>query len=325
MTTTGEGPMPEISVVVPTHDRAESLKPLLDALAGQTLAAHRFEVIVVDDCSTDTTADVLRAAEADGALPLHWFRTPSNSRGPARPRNLGWQSARASIVAFIDDDCVPDPEWLERGLEAMRADPTVGVLQAHTALPPGTDIRQLDRWVIWREVTGPTAWFEGTNIFYARAAVAEVGGFDESLEIWGEDSDLGWKVVEAGWRRGYTDRAVVTHALADRGWRGAVRSGWRDGQLVDVAGRHPAMRAQGFWRSWAITRQGAFFAIAIVGVTAATKWRPAIVLAAPYVRHHRPLFRHPDGIRLGAQTLVVDSARLAGRLRGSVKARILVV
>lgn len=317
--------MIDVSVVVPTHNRATSLKALLDALAQQTMGRDRFEVIAVDDCSTDETAEILRSAEAEQAIPLRCITTPSNSRGPARPRNLGWQSARAPIVAFIDDDCTPAPDWLECGVADMNADPALGVLQARTDLPPGTDVRTLDRWVIWREVTGPTAWFEGTNIFYARAAVEEVGGFDESLEIWGEDSDLGWKVVEAGWQRGFTDRAVVIHELADRGWRGAVRSGWRDGQLVDVAGRHPAMRAQGFWRPWAITRQGAFFAGAVVGAVVATRWRPAIVLTAPYLRHHRSLLRNPDGIRLGAQTLIVDSARLAGRLRGSIKARILVV
>lgn len=317
--------MIEVSVVVPTHDRAASLKALLDALAQQTLANDRFEVIVVDDCSTDGTSDVLRLTEAEGSIPLRWFRTPSNSRGPARPRNLGWQAARAPIVAFVDDDCTPEPEWLEHGVADMNADPDLGVLQARTDLPPGTDVRRLNRWVIWREVTGPTAWFEGTNIFYSRAALQKVGGFDESLEIWGEDSDLGWKVVGAGWERGFTDRAVVVHALADRGWRAAVRSGWRDGQLVDVAARHPAMRVEAFWRPWAITRQGAFFAAAVAGTVVATRWRPAIILAAPYVRFHLPAVRRPRDLQLGAQVLAADSARLAGRLRGSIKARILVV
>lgn len=315
----------DVSVVIPTHDRASSLQELLAALAGQTMPKDRFEVIVVDDCSTDGTADILRTAEAHGAIPLRWLQTPSNSRGPARPRNLGWQAACAPIVAFIDDDCTPSADWLEEGVAQMTAQPEVGVMQARTDLPEGTDVRQLDRWVIWRQVTGPTAWFEGTNIFYAKDALERVGGFDESLEIWGEDSDLGWKVVEAGWQRGFADRAVVVHALADRGWKAAVRSGWRDGQLVDVAGRHPAMRAQGFWRPWAITRQGAFFAAAVAGTVVATRWRPAILLAVPYLRFHAPRVRRATDLQLAAQVLAADSARLAGRLRGSIKARILVV
>jgi GT2 family glycosyltransferase len=316
---------PDVSVVVPAHNRVQSLEALLVALAGQTMPKDRFEVIVVDDCSVDGTADLLRSVEAGGTVPLRWFTTPSNSGGPSRPRNLGWQAARAPIVAFIDDDCIPAPEWLEHGVTAMQVDGEIGVLQARTELPPGKSPRNVGRWVVWREVKDATGWFECANIFYARAALEEVGGFDESLRTWGEDSDLGWRVVEAGWQRGYTDRAVVVHALEDRGWKEAARFGWRDAQLVELAARHPGMRQQAFWRPWAMSEQGARFAVGLAGALLALRWRPAVLLAVPYALNHRPSIWDSGRLRLGAETLAVDSVRLAGRLRGSFKARIFVV
>src|SRR5690606_8162709 len=84
---------PEVSVVVPTCGRPALLARCLEALARQSLPRDSYEVIVVED---------------------------RGRRGPAAARNRGWRRARAPIVAFTDDDCVPERDWLARGLEAMR-------------------------------------------------------------------------------------------------------------------------------------------------------------------------------------------------------------
>ena len=80
-------------------------------------------------------------------------------RGPAAARNAGWRTTDAELIAFIDDDCVPEPEWLEAGVAAMRADDRLGVVQGCTRKPGGLTRRRLD--ALTRQIAGPTPFFEG--------------------------------------------------------------------------------------------------------------------------------------------------------------------
>ncbi|HEY2428771.1 MAG TPA: glycosyltransferase family A protein, partial [Acidimicrobiales bacterium] len=108
--TAGPSAPPQVSVVIPTHNRAGMVTETLRALGGQE-DAPPFEVIVVDDASTDDTQDVLRLLADGFPVPLIALRQATN-RGPATARNQGWRSARGDIVCFTDDDCVPQPGWL---------------------------------------------------------------------------------------------------------------------------------------------------------------------------------------------------------------------
>src|SRR5436305_5803487 len=105
----------EVSVVIPTHDRPEGLARLLAGLHRQTVAPARFEVIVVDDGSSEP------AVVDSGEL---WVRVLRHEqpRGPAAARNSGWRAASGDIVAFIDDDCVPSERWLEEVMAATRGE-----------------------------------------------------------------------------------------------------------------------------------------------------------------------------------------------------------
>lgn len=320
---------PEVVVVIPTFNKAEKLPPLLAALAEQTLDPDRFEVVVVDDCSTDRTGDVL--AELSAALPLRLrlLRTERNSGGPSVPRNLGWRASTARVVAFLDDDCLPAPSWLEKALADIQAHPAWGVTQGCTIAPPEVDFNTLSRWHVWRVVDGPGPWFEATNIFYRREALEKLGGFDERISWWGEDTDLGWRVLEAGWERGFSEGAVVVHEVADRGWRWHAKFGWLDHRVIQVAARFPRIREEGFWRPWAMNRADAEFAAALAGVLVAAKWKPAAALSLPYLWNRRPPFRR-DGVNratvtLALQTAAVDAIRFAGHVKGSVAGRILVL
>jgi GT2 family glycosyltransferase len=324
--------MPEVlqvSVVIPTYNNADNLTPMLEALCDQKLPREAFEVVVVDDCSTDGTADVLRRLGEDLDLPLRHLRTEVNSGGPSVPRNLGWRAAAAPVIVFLDDDCIPRSDWLAEALKVMDSNERLGVCQGRTVIPEGVEIDHPPRWTVARVVEGPTAWFEATNIFYRRDALEQLGGFDEDISWWGEDTDLGWKVVEAGWERGFASDAIVEHEVADRGWRWHVKFGWLDHRVVEVAGRHPQVRQEGFWRPWAMNRADAFFALALIGTGAAVKWKPALTAALPYLYSRRPPFRR-DGVNTetvlqGLQTLIVDSVRFAGHIKGSLSAGIFVL
>src|SRR3954452_2766035 len=129
----------KVSAVFATHNRAGRLGELLASFRRQTLSPDEFEVIPVDDGSNDGTQEVLELAMREGGLRIRPLKL-ERSLGPAAARNAGWRSARAPLVAFTDDDCVTDPDWLAAGLRGAAAKPEA-VLQGRTEPRPD----ELDR------------------------------------------------------------------------------------------------------------------------------------------------------------------------------------
>jgi GT2 family glycosyltransferase len=311
-------------VVVPTYGRADRLSPLLRSLAGQTLAPHRFEVVVVDDCSPDGSVAAIGDLAGGLPYPVRVLSTPSN-RGPAAARNLGWLATDAPLLAFLDDDCTPAPGWLEAGLAALGDQPEAGVIQGRTLAPDGVDVQGLTDWYVWRIVERPEPEFMACNIFYRRSAFDVTGGFDEEIGWWGEDTAAGWRVLEAGWERGFAPDATVTHPVERRGWAFFVRNGLAERNMVRLGVEHPGYRAEMYWRPWAYRKEDAAFVAAAIGAVVGLRFRPALLLALPYLWWRRPSVRRLNFLRLCLQVPVVDAARVAGHLRGSVECRVLVV
>lgn len=307
----------QASVVVPTYQRAGYLPDLVAALEAQTLGPEHFEVVIVDNGSLDATIEVLGQLAAGSPLALRALRIEAN-HGPAAARNLGWRAAAAPVVAFLDDDCLPEPGWLEAGLGAITSDSRLGIVQGTTLRP---DDAVLTTWSLVREVTGPTALFEGCNIFYRREALEVTHGFDEAIGWWGEDTALGWSVLEQGWDRGFAAGAVVRHEVVDRGVGWHIKHGYLEGNLVALAARYPGMRREGFWRPWAYRPENAAFALALAGAVAALRSRPALLLALPWLRLRRPPRLRPRYLRLMGERLAVDAARLAGMSLSSLRHR----
>ncbi|MHB1534685.1 MAG: glycosyltransferase family 2 protein [Acidimicrobiales bacterium] len=314
----------DATVVVPTFNGAEAIPGLLEALASQTMPLDRFEVIIVDDCSTDRTAAVVDELAKTSPLALRLCRTAACG-GPAGARNLGWVQARSDVVAYLDDDCMPAPEWLESGWRHMAGDPGLGVVQGRTTVPEGCDIWRLTDWYVWRVVEGPSPYFEACNIFYRRAALEQSGGFDEVHGWWGEDTAAGWAVLEQGWGRGFAADAEVTHVVERRGWWWFVDNGWREKNCIRLAAKYSGFREEAFWRPWAFRREDPAFLLAILGAVASFRWKPAAIAALPYLWWRRPSIRQRTFLRLALQVPVVDAARCLGQLHGAVKYRILAV
>ena len=207
------------SVVIPTNNRADLLQDTLAGLAAQTLKKSLFEVIVVDDCSTDNTQDVLMRLQPILPFSLRIFRTAEN-KGPAPARNLGVKKADGEIIAFTDSDCRPSQEWLEKGVTAMR--------NTNIAMATGVvDFKseQLSRHNLFSRKTvvcdfeHPT--YPTANAFYKRSVFLELNGFDENLSfpsIFGQaveasDTDLAWRLKEAGYKNVFIKDAVVYHEV----------------------------------------------------------------------------------------------------------------
>ena len=188
-------PIPRLSVVIPTFRRPVLLARCLDALLAQTLPGHAFEVIVVDDgCTEDTRATCIEVAARScerGGPAIRYLR-PQGTRGPAAARNRGWRAAAGRLVAFTDDDTIPDADWLRQGEAALA---TGGVEAAwgrvHVPLPAAMTDNA-------RNTAGlENAVFVTANALVRRNALRDVGGFDERYRrAWREDTDLYFALVQ---------------------------------------------------------------------------------------------------------------------------------
>jgi glycosyltransferase involved in cell wall biosynthesis len=247
---------PKVAVVVATHNRCERLGRLLSSLTRQTIDAEEFEVVVVDDASGDGTQAVLAAA-AKGPLVLRYLTRPVSS-GPAQARNDGWHAARAPLIAFTDDDCEAAPGWLAEGLAAARTNPGSVIQGRVDPLPAETD--RLSPFVRTLRVHGDGPYYQTCNIFYPRALLERLGGFDAAAYPLpgGEDTDLGWRAIEAGAPTTYAPGAQVFHAVSEIGAMGRLRVAARWSRSLQVYQRHPEARRRVFtrgvfWKPWHYT------------------------------------------------------------------------
>jgi GT2 family glycosyltransferase len=309
--------LPAVSVVVPTRDRPEGLATLLDALGRQTLDRGRFEVVVVLDGPDAPPGD----DRIDVAL------SHGRSSGPATARNTGWRAARAPLVAFVDDDCRPEPRWLEEGLRAHERTPRA-LVQGRTRPEPEEEhllARPRARSI---RVDGLGPFFETCNIFYPRALLELVGGFDETIPTAGsEDTDLALRSLEAGAGAVFAPEALVNHAVHQFTLAGAVRFTWRWRTLVPLVKRHPTLRAAFPWhgRIWRETH--ARLIMAILGAGLARRHPAFVAWVLPYLTYRRGW--SPAAL---AETLrelpgeaAVDGAELAVLAAASVRHRCLLL
>ncbi|MGO9605635.1 MAG: glycosyltransferase [Candidatus Binataceae bacterium] len=208
----------DISVIIPTFNRAEGLRNTLRALTLQTYP--RFEVIVVNGPSTDHTMEVL--AEYNGRL-----RTANNPKlNLALSRNIGLSKASGEIVAFIDDDAIPYPGWLMELAAAYDGDHVGGAggvvfdaggfsLQYRFSVcnrtgEPRHDVSEpLERYQ--RSGADPFLYLQGTNMSFRRRCLIEIGGFDEEFHYYYDDVDLSVRMIDRGYMLKAIDHAAVLH------------------------------------------------------------------------------------------------------------------
>ncbi len=207
----------QVSVVIPTYKRHALLIRCLEALDRQTLSAERFEVIVADDAA-DPETQALIEAHAERSpyklvyAPVH--SDPPGTHGPAVARNASWRRAAAEVIAFTDDDCVPDPSWLAEGLHVFD-DPACAAAWGRLEMPipeVPTDYE--------RDASGlATAVFVTANCFVRRAVMKTLGGFDERFQVaWREDSDLYFSLLEQGFQVVHARQALVVHPVRSAPW-----------------------------------------------------------------------------------------------------------
>jgi glycosyltransferase involved in cell wall biosynthesis len=205
------------SVVVPTYRRSDLLDRCLAALTAQEFDMSSFEIIVADDAGSEATRRQVDAWAGRSAVPIR-YAVPTSVHGPAAARNAGWRAARGRIVAFTDDDCIPDPLWLAEGVAAFDGGAAAVAGRVVVPLPDRpTDYE--------RDAAGlEGAEFVTANCFVRRDALEAVGGFDERYAAaWREDSDLHFAFLERGCRVDRAPLAVVVHPVRPARWGVSLR------------------------------------------------------------------------------------------------------
>ncbi len=226
------------SIVVPTYRRPDLLGRCLAALVVQDFDPAEYEVLIADDAASDETRQlVARWAERPG--PAVRYLPVTGAHGPAAARNVGWRAARGAVIAFTDDDTLPDRGWLRAGVAALQAGADAATGRLEMPLPEHpTDYER-------NEARLAEAEFVTANCFCRRNVLAAVGGFDERFTMaWREDSDLHFTLLERGCRIVKAPDALVVHPLRPARWGVSLRQQQKSRFNALLYKKHPSLYRQ---------------------------------------------------------------------------------
>jgi GT2 family glycosyltransferase len=210
-------PWPRISVVVCTYNGESTLRECLEGL--RRLQYPNYEVIVVNDGSTDATNEIVRE---------YGFRLIStHNRGLSAARNIGMEAATGEIVAYTDSDCCPDPHWLTYLAATFLATDYAGVGGPNLA-PPGDGhfaecVANAPGGPVHVLLSDQEAeHIPGCNMAFRKSCLEAIGGFDPQFRAAGDDVDVCWRLQQRGCTLGFSPAAMVWHHRRD-----SVRAYWK--------------------------------------------------------------------------------------------------
>jgi GT2 family glycosyltransferase len=200
------------SIIIPTFNGASRIRNCLDALLKQA-PGQNAEILVVNDGSTDNTADVVESFSGVRLI------TQANA-GPAAARNRGALEACGTIILFTDDDCVPTPDWLDAMVEPFRHPEVVGVkgvyrTRQRALVARFVQIEYEDRYRLMASL--PSIDFIDTySAAFRRDRFLEMTGYDTSFPVaCAEDVELSYRMSARGWKMTFAPAAIVYHTHPD--------------------------------------------------------------------------------------------------------------
>jgi GT2 family glycosyltransferase len=218
---------PTVTLVIPTHSNAKLLRECLDAVRALTYPREQLETIVVDNASEDGTADLLKKHYSN----IAHIRLERNT-GFAPACNLGAARGSCEYVAFLNDDAVPEPGWIEALLSGLRAGGEGAICVAsHIRSRDGQEVEfsgaSANLFGVGRPYPASNPPSKGDPLLFAsggamlihRRTFLDVGGFDPEFFAYFEDVDLGWRLWVMGHRVVYAPGAVVRHVGGATGSR----------------------------------------------------------------------------------------------------------
>ena len=186
---------PKVSIIITTYNEERFIEKAINSALRQSTPKSEYEIIVVDDGSTDSTRTVVESMIEKNALDVRFFSKPNG--GTASARNYGIKNAKAPIVSFLDGDDTYDSHKIELSLEYMNKGESVGIVYSDyiEQYPDKTQLRlkaNFNRELLFRHC------IISTNSMVRKAAIERVGGFDETFR-YVEDYDLWCRIVLSGY------------------------------------------------------------------------------------------------------------------------------
>jgi glycosyltransferase involved in cell wall biosynthesis len=207
-----------ITVVIPTYRRPQLLNRCIEALLMQRFDKTQYEIVVVSD-GPDAETQTLVNKWAGYDHPAVCFLPLPEKQGPAAARNKGWQNATGDIIAFTDDDCIPDSHWLsEIAKHCKRDDPLA--ITGKVIVPISEDPTDYELNISHLQ----TAEFITANCACTKTALEKAGGFDERFSMaWREDSDLHFKLMRNNIPIEKVETAIVNHPVRQAKWGVSIK------------------------------------------------------------------------------------------------------
>lgn len=221
--------MPKVSVIIPAYNAEKTIGKCLQALIGQFYPAGSYEIIVVDDGSTDNTGKI--AKEHD----IHYIR--QDNQGPAAARNRGCREARGGILLFTDSDCVPDADWIKEMVKPFKDSKVMAVKGAYRTKQKNIVARfaQLEfeeRFEILKRAES-IDMIDTYSAGFRKEAFIQMGGFDTSFPVANnEDTELSYRMSKSGFKMVFNPGAIVYHldhpdSIKRYAWLKFWRGYWR--------------------------------------------------------------------------------------------------
>jgi len=201
---------PQISVLIPVFNDEQRLKQCLEALERQTYPKRHYEVIVVDNGSTDDLKSVVSRFQQA-------FYCYESKSGSYAARNYGLTIANGEIMAFTDSDCIPANDWLEQGVLVLKSNPDYGLIGGAISLfykdsgaPTAVELYESLRAFPQRRYIEQQQFAATANVFTHRRVFDDVGVFNAELKS-GGDSEWGKRVAAAGYKLHYAEEVKIAH------------------------------------------------------------------------------------------------------------------
>ncbi|MCX5748936.1 MAG: glycosyltransferase family 2 protein [Candidatus Saganbacteria bacterium] len=205
----------DISVVIPTVNREKILQKTLEALTGQTYPKDKFEIIVVDDGSTDGTKDTIESFTGK-AHSVRYIRQIAGKKGPASANNLGIRSALGEYILFLNDDVIADPNLIEEHMSLHIKHPDIIVQGRVINTSSLEDLGKKHDGYSGGYSDLSFGYFTTWNCSIKTTLLLKAGLFDEDfIDLCWEDVELGYRLRKIGVKQKYNKKAFGYHYKKD--------------------------------------------------------------------------------------------------------------
>lgn len=204
-----KGIYPFVSVIVPVYNDAHRISKCIEALLNQSYPKNRYEIIVVDNGSTDETLNIIKE------YPVKLL-VENRVQSSYAARNIGIKNSKGDILAFTDSDCIPSFDWIEKGVSKIVETPNCGLVGGNIKIffenkkPNAVELYDSIMGFNQKEDIEKRNFGSTANVFTLKSVIEKVGPFNDKLKS-GGDNEWGRRVFLSGYKQIYSEEVIVYH------------------------------------------------------------------------------------------------------------------